>query len=113
MGRVKVFDETEVVEKALALFRRQGYEATSIRDLTAELGISSSSLYATFGDKHTLYLQTLAYHREQELEQVKEWLATGEPAMVTLQHFFDDLITTHASGNDGSGSFTLSAAVEL
>ncbi len=112
MARSKDFDEAEVLNKALDLFQRQGYEATSVRDLTAELGISSSSLYATFGDKRALYLQTLAHYRAQEVIQVKDTLAAEGPALVTLRRFFDNLIESRLSADEG-GSFTLNAAVEL
>ena len=40
------------------LFWEQGYEATSVRELVAHAGISTSSLYATFGDKMPAALNT-------------------------------------------------------
>ncbi|WP_231993266.1 TetR/AcrR family transcriptional regulator [Mitsuaria sp. 7] len=45
--------------KAMKLFWVKGYEATSIADLTAVLGIGSTSLYAAFGSKDDLYAETL------------------------------------------------------
>lgn len=112
MARTREFDKTEVLEQALDLFWRQGYEATSVRDLTAALGISSSSLYAAFGDKHAVYLQALAHYRQQELEVVAAHLATDAPALPTVEQFLSTAIDTLLAGAPG-GSFTLRAAVEL
>jgi AcrR family transcriptional regulator len=54
-GRPRTFDRERALDQAMLLFWRRGYEATSIADLTAELGINPPSLYAAFGDKETLF----------------------------------------------------------
>src|ERR1700712_5791995 len=59
MARTKDFDENEVLTKAIQLFWYKGYNATSMQDLVDGLGISRSSLYDTYGDKHTLYIKAL------------------------------------------------------
>jgi len=41
------------------LFWRQGYEGTSMADLTRELGITRPSLYAAFESKEALFLKAL------------------------------------------------------
>ncbi len=50
-GRPKGFDQQDALAKAMLLFWRNGYVATSISDLTQELGITAPSLYCAFGDK--------------------------------------------------------------
>jgi TetR/AcrR family transcriptional repressor of nem operon len=59
MARTKEFDREAVLDKAMRLFWRQGYEAASLRDLLAEMGIGRQSMYDTFGDKHELFLAAL------------------------------------------------------
>jgi len=59
---VKHFDEAAALDRATDLFWRRGYEATSVQDLVDELGISRSSLYATFGTKDRLYQQALLHY---------------------------------------------------
>ncbi|WP_229258290.1 TetR/AcrR family transcriptional regulator [Duganella rivi] len=39
----------------MLLFWRQGYETTSISDLTAAMGVTPPSLYTAFGDKESLF----------------------------------------------------------
>ena len=57
MGRNKEFEEEAVLQKAMELFWKQGYEKTSMSDLVEHMGIHRKSLYDTFGDKHSLYLE--------------------------------------------------------
>jgi TetR/AcrR family transcriptional regulator, transcriptional repressor for nem operon len=58
-GRPRTFDDSQALEAAKDFFWRHGYAATSIRDLTQELGVLPGSLYAAFGDKHALFLRAL------------------------------------------------------
>jgi TetR/AcrR family transcriptional regulator, transcriptional repressor for nem operon len=61
MGRPMTFDAEEVVDKAVAIFWRQGFAATTPQNLVDELGIGKGSLYNTFKSKHQLF--RLAMHR--------------------------------------------------
>lgn len=113
MARSKAFDEDRALDGAMALFWEQGYEATSVRDLTARAGISSSSLYATFGDKRELYVAALERYRALEREQFAADLAGGRPIRALLADKFADLIATLLLDDGTRGSFTLNAAIEL
>src|ERR1700722_11108383 len=59
IGRPREFDMNKALEQAMELFWRQGYEGTSLADLTRELGITRPSLYAAFGSKEALFLKSL------------------------------------------------------
>jgi TetR/AcrR family transcriptional repressor of nem operon len=59
MARPKSFDREEVLESAMAVFWRKGYAATSIRDLVEATGLNPGSLYDTFDDKHSLFLESV------------------------------------------------------
>jgi AcrR family transcriptional regulator len=58
-GRPREFDLDEALERALEVFWRQGYEGTSLGDLTAAMGINRPSLYAAFGNKESLFRKSL------------------------------------------------------
>src|SRR5215470_16603711 len=78
MPRPRTFDEQDVVDRAMELFWTRGYEATSLSDLTAELGIHPGSLYRTFGDKHGLFLRALQrYHETRAIPMTPALLAGG------------------------------------
>lgn len=65
MARSKEFDPERALSKAMNLFWRLGYENASLEALMREMGVAKQSLYDTFGDKRSLYLQALAYYRDQ------------------------------------------------
>lgn len=58
-GRPLSFDREVALKKAMLLFWRQGYEGTSISDLTTALGVTPPSIYAAFGDKKRLFLEAV------------------------------------------------------
>ncbi|BCJ29274.1 TetR/AcrR family transcriptional regulator [Actinocatenispora sera] len=58
-GRPRSFDRDAALDQAVRLFWRHGYEATTMRDLTDELGIGAPSLYHAFGDKKQLFAEAL------------------------------------------------------
>jgi AcrR family transcriptional regulator len=59
IGRPREFDIDKALMCAMGLFWRQGYEGTSLADLTRELGLTRPSLYAAFGSKERLFLKAL------------------------------------------------------
>lgn len=58
-GRPRGFDTATALERARDVFWASGYGGTSIQALVDELAIERGSLYAAFGDKRRLYLETL------------------------------------------------------
>ncbi len=86
-GRPRVFDRERALTIAMDLFWRHGYEGTSTAQLTAAMGIVAPSLYAAFGSKDQLYLETLAHYQKQHTSYFSAALTAATPAkeaIVTL-----------------------------
>ncbi len=75
MAGVKQFDRGDVLERAMAVFWRNGYQATSIQDLVDATSVNRGSLYTTFGDKRGLFLAVLEHYSQR----------FGEPMMAELK----------------------------
>ncbi|NEY34856.1 TetR family transcriptional regulator [Streptomyces sp. PRKS01-65] len=81
MARTKEFDPDAALQSALELFWRRGYEATSMSDLVAHLGIGRASLYATFGNKRELYLKALERYQAARLPEMVRELSRPGPVL--------------------------------
>ena len=110
MARPREFDPDVALDRAMELFWRRGYHATSLTDLTEHLGIGRASLYATFGSKHELYVRALDRYRCTRTPSPVEVLARPGPALPAIRTLLDTWASTAATGP--SGCLMVNAAVE-
>lgn len=71
--------ENEIFQTTLWLFAKKGYEATSIRDIAKEIGITSSSLYYYFKGKEDLLLSIMK-------KDLNSLIAIGEEIITNIKH---------------------------
>lgn len=111
MSRVKEFDENAVLQRAMELFWKQGYEKTSMNELVEYMGIHRKSLYDTFGDKHALYLKAIDRYSQLSARALKAEAFRAQTAKQALQNIFDFFI----DGNEDRhwGCFFVNAATEM
>lgn len=69
MPRPQEFDKHEAMTAAMHLFREHGYERVSIKDLEAATGLSSGSIYNSFGGKNDFFLKALSHYNETVVEK--------------------------------------------
>ena len=63
-GRPRAYQPDIALGKALDLFRKDGFAATSLDDLSAATGMNRPSLYGAFGDKRELYIKSYQRYRD-------------------------------------------------
>jgi AcrR family transcriptional regulator len=95
---VKHFDQTAVLGTVVQLFWRQGLATTGIQDVVAATGVNRSSLYATFGDKHQLYLAALDRYLDEHALPALARLAGDPRGLPAITQFFGQLIRARCTG---------------
>jgi TetR/AcrR family transcriptional repressor of nem operon len=100
MARPREFDRDAAVERAMSVFWRKGYAATSTDDLLRAMNIGRQSMYDTFGDKHRLYLEALEkYQREGVAENIRRLRSTASP-LAGIEAFVIGIIASDKSARE-------------
>jgi len=113
MARTKDFDENEVLTKAIQLFWHKGYNATSMQDLVDALGISRSSLYDTYTDKHTLFLKALESYQRAGNVKINEIVDQSVSAKDTVIKLMELATNELVGDKQQKGCFMVNAEVEV
>ena len=113
MARQKEFDPEEVLHRAMEVFSACGYEGTSIRDLVKHMRINRQSIYDTFGDKHSLFLQALDRYREIQRRRVSAVLDRPGSVKRNLRLLFREVVDKSLSEEGRRGCFVGNAMSEL
>ncbi|EDM37731.1 transcriptional regulator, TetR family protein [Pedobacter sp. BAL39] len=113
MARTKDFDENEVLKKAVELFWLKGYNGTSMQDLVEGLGISRSSLYDTYGDKHALFVKALENYRCSASAKVNEIMGSSTSSKVAIRNMLEFIIAQLLHDQNNKGCFLINSEVEV
>ena len=111
--RPKAFDRQKALIQALQLFWRNGYSATSVDDLSSTLHLSRSSLYATFGDKRTFFLEALRFYRAQVISRTARTVQEAPSPLAGIHALFDDLAAGAGNERGAMGCFMINSVAEL
>jgi len=113
MARPREFDESNALEQAMQVFWSQGFEATSMTDLTEAMGLSKSSLYDTFGSKHELFLATIDHYKDNVTAQVRSAAELDAPARHVIASMFGRAVDRMTDGSGQRGCFLNNCSVEV
>lgn len=108
MARNKEYNDIEVLQKAMELFWKQGYEKTSMQGLVTYTGIHRRSMYDSFGDKHSLFMKALEHYNEEVENKIIMEIKPLDSATQAIRHIFEMAIQ-----QTPSGCLTVNSAVEL
>jgi AcrR family transcriptional regulator len=86
MARPRVFEEAQVLDHAMEVFWRHGYEGASMAELTKAMGLNSPSIYVAFGSKRGLFDAVLNRYRERRAAH-KEYVLAGASAREVAERF--------------------------
>ena len=120
-GRPRQFVHEEAVSRALGLFWMQGYEGTSISELSETLQMNRPSMYASLGNKETLFNLALNYYLKHHLHffeeavskstltEVVDTLWMGEISMLSQFETPRGCLITQAALSCGKGALPIKA----
>ncbi|MET1150000.1 TetR/AcrR family transcriptional regulator [Enterococcus faecium] len=109
LARKKSFNEQEVLEKAMNVFLKKGYEKTSMQDLVNEMTIHRRSLYDTFGDKQHLFLLSLRLYKEMIEKKISEEILEDMSTCEKLKKIFSIL---SVEKKDNAGCLIVNSAMK-
>ncbi|TDD57187.1 TetR family transcriptional regulator [Nonomuraea terrae] len=111
MGRPRTFDIDTAVDRAMELFWRQGFEATSTEDLVEGLGIARGSLYKAFGSKEQLYALALRRYCERHAVGLIEILERADQVRPAIRAVLLELVEADLADPE-RGCLLVNAATE-
>ena len=91
VGRPIEFDPVQALDAATRVFWQRGYEATSLDDLLAEMDLSKSSFYQTFGGKSQLFRKCLESYRDSSVDQLRAVLDQAASGKAFLETIFGNV----------------------
>lgn len=94
---------------AMNTFWAKGYDRTSLKDLTREMGISGPSLYSAFGDKRELYLKTIDLYADVDAcAPIVAFEAEPDLAKAVTEFLTDVVVNSTSKGDGPTGCFLAS-----
>ncbi len=111
MARPRTFDHEAVLSGVMHVFRRQGFAATTVRDLEAASGLTSGSLYNSYGDKQGLFQAASAHYNQQVLAGRINRHAPEGSGIGGLRRLFLSLLQEPGGGH--AGCLITNSAIEF
>jgi AcrR family transcriptional regulator len=110
-GRPRAYDPDAALQRATEVFWDLGYNGASLDDLSGAMDMNRPSLYAAFGDKHSLYLRALASYRQMAREAMREELSCELPFAEALRRVYGRAIAIYTGGRgSAAGCFLVGTA---
>ena len=109
-GRPRAYQPDVALGKALDLFRKDGFAATSLDDLSTATGMNRPSLYGAFGDKRALYIKSYQRYRDDARAAMIGIFRDEMPIRQRLQKIYAVALDIYLSGESPRGCFTVMTA---
>jgi AcrR family transcriptional regulator len=111
-GRPRAYEPTQALARATGAFWQVGYNGASLEQLSDATDMNRPSLYAAFGDKHALYLQTLDRYTENANASIAASLDRELPLAEGLRRFYAAALAAYLpSGANARGCYLIGTAL--
>ena len=113
MPKEVLFDEATALQRATDLFWEKGFNGTSMDELTKATGLSRSSIYNTFGDKHHLFMRSLEYYQGQQQEEMSAAVKKANSPLKKIQQLFKFAVESTLKDAQRKGCLVVNTTTEL
>lgn len=113
MPKTKSFNKDAVLESAASIFQKNGFNGTSVDDILKATGLSRSSLYDSFKDKHNLYLETLEYYKSLNVQKLVTINEKDVNGLRKLEVLFENVVNHLVENPNDNGCLLVNAAAEM
>lgn len=113
MARIREFNTEMVLDKAVLLFWKRGFNGVSTQELIDEFGISKSSLYGAFGDKLQLFMMSLERYRLGIIAKIIPRLDNCILVKNEIKKILTETSNDALSDKDQKGCFIVNCSIEL
>ena len=113
MARPAEFNRDEVLERAMDLFWKTGYTATSVTDLVEATNLKPGSLYGAFNNKRDLFLASIEVYAQRTLTLISEIFEQAETPLQGIESFFDFLCHDLEADEVGKSCLLVNTVLEL
>jgi len=113
MARPREFDCSEVVERAMNIFWRDGYTKASISDLELVTGLGRGSIYAAFGGKRGLFIESLKLYRNFSLAEIVSILNGCSSGKIAIERRFTEITKARDLEESWFGCLMVNSMVEF
>ncbi|WP_291131617.1 TetR/AcrR family transcriptional regulator [Flavobacterium sp. UBA7682] len=111
-GRPKIFNEEEVLGKAINIFWNNGYEATSTESLVTGMELNRGSLYHTFGSKKELFAKSIDLFANNSTKAIEQLIHDSVNPVEGIKKFFMSLASSSMEEHN-KGCFMCNTIAEL
>jgi TetR/AcrR family transcriptional regulator, transcriptional repressor for nem operon len=102
-----------VLDRAVKVFWRDGFEATAVETLCDEMKLSPGSLYGAFGGKRELFLSVLDRYMDQISSDAIRRIAAPVSGMEGIRSYFGNLVDAIVEGRRMRGCLLTNSLIEL
>lgn len=113
MARPFQFDKDNVLNKAMLLFWENGYSNTSFENIIERLELSRSSIYNSFGDKRTLFIESLKFYINNESKSLISSLNKLPPTCESIRIILQEIVYANLYGKHPKGCLVVNTAIEF
>jgi TetR/AcrR family transcriptional repressor of nem operon len=104
-GRKKIFDEEEVLLKAIECFWKNGYDGANARNLSKEMGVNIGSIYHSFSSKKGLFISALQYYSKMMDKVAGDFIYSHDNIKEGIKNLFLKIAESTDKAEDAKGCF--------